>query len=81
MPPNTKTIGMLGKKLNNLVIRHGITNTRSESYLKHAAYANGNEITDYAFVSRGINVTNLKFERSEASDHLPRVLECDLTRA
>lgn len=75
MPPTTKTMGILDKELENLIVKYGVKNTRSASYLKTAEYAHGAEITDHTLVSNGIDVKRFEVPDTEISDHLPMVLE------
>jgi endonuclease/exonuclease/phosphatase family metal-dependent hydrolase len=80
LPPETITMKMLSNVLKNLVVMYGITNTRSESYLKHASYTHGKEITDHMLVSNEIKVKGFKVRNIEISDHLPMILYFELKR-
>lgn len=57
--------------LRNLIVEHGITNTRSSHYEKPERFA------DYAFVSDGVTVNDFKVLPDEVSDHLALFLDFD----
>ncbi len=78
LPPNTETMSMLGKNMDNMITKYDIHNTRSEHYLKNAKYANGAEITDHILVSEGITVKNFEVMKEEVSDHLPLSIEFEI---
>lgn len=74
LPPHTKTMELLEKNMDNLIVRYKIKNTRSRLYLKNAKYANGAEITDHILISRDVKATGFKVLDTNVSDHLPLIL-------
>lgn len=67
--PNTKSIGMLGEQLKDLIKEFNIRTTRTKFYPGKEKFA------DYTFVSRGIKVKDFRVPELEISDHLPMILE------
>ena len=67
--PNTESIHLIEKKLDNLIKRYAITSTRSELYPKPIRFA------DFTFVTPGVDVRNFRVPDVIISDHLPMILE------
>lgn len=73
--PNTQSINVLDSKLNNLINIYNIKNTRTKF-----DDGSGKEelICDYIFVNNMVKVNELKILDSNASDHLPLILDFDI---
>ena len=69
LSPDTESIKMLEKDMINLVIKSGITSTRTSLYSKSEKFA------DYVFTSPEVEVINFKILPNEVSDHTPLLLE------
>jgi endonuclease/exonuclease/phosphatase family metal-dependent hydrolase len=69
LKPETESLAILGKEMNNLITKYGITDTRSSHYLKMGRYG------DYMLKSPGIKVEKFEVLKIDVSDHLPLVLE------
>ncbi len=67
--PDSKSIALLEDGLVNLIKEHRITSTRS------ALYTRAEKFADYTFVSSDVKVISFAVPYTEASDHLPMVLE------
>ena len=55
--------------MRNLIKEFGVTSTRTSFYTKPVKFA------DYVFVSKDINLKNLKILPHEVSDHTPLLIE------
>ncbi len=64
--PDTESVAILEKGMQNLIKEHGINSTRT-SYYKRAA--EGGSHADYAFISPEIHVSDFKVMPEEVSDH------------
>jgi endonuclease/exonuclease/phosphatase family metal-dependent hydrolase len=68
--PDTESMEIIESVgLRNLVIEHGVTDTRTKFYKKEERFA------DYILVSRGIQVNDFKVLPDEVSDHAPLYLD------
>jgi endonuclease/exonuclease/phosphatase family metal-dependent hydrolase len=67
--PDTESIRILEKGMNNLVKLYNITSTRTSFYPKEEKFA------DYVLTSPDINVEHFEILHHEVSDHLPLFLE------
>lgn len=67
--PDTESIRMLEKGMTNLVIKNGITSTRTSLYSKSEKFA------DYIFTSPEVGVIDFKILPDVVSDHTPLLLE------
>lgn len=72
LTPETEALSILEKGMINLIIKYGITSTRSPLY-RH--YKTGLRFADYVLVSPDVNVRDFKVSDVEISDHLPMILE------
>lgn len=66
---NTKSLEMLEKNMVNLIKKYNIQTTRNEYFPGEDKFA------DYTFVSPNVKVKNFEVPNSDASDHLPMILE------
>ncbi len=71
LDPDTKSIAILAEWMNNLIVQHEIQTTRSKLYDKYGKI----NFADYAFVSLDLIIKNFTVPYSEASDHLPLIIE------
>ncbi len=71
--PDTESVKILTKDMNNLIQMHGITSTRTPFYPKEEKYA------DYVFTSPNINVNTFEVLKDEVSDHSPLLLHFGLS--
>ncbi len=69
--PDTTSLEMLVKWRRNLIKEYEIPTTRSKLYTKPLKFA------DYAIITTDIHVRDFSVPYSEASDHLPLILEID----
>lgn len=69
LKPDTKSIEILEKGMNNLVKIYGVKSTRTSYYEKAEKFA------DYIFVSPDVTVKDFQVLPDEASDHSPLLLE------
>ncbi len=67
--PATESIRMLEKNMINLVVKNGITSTRTSLYSKPEKFA------DYIFISPEVEVIDFKILPDVVSDHAPLLLE------
>ncbi len=67
--PDTKSLAMIGEGLVDLIKEHKIKSTRSALYGKLEQFA------DYTFVSPDVKILKFEVPYTEASDHLPMVLD------
>ena len=67
--PDTKSLEIIGNGLINLIKNKSIQTTRNVFYTKPDKFA------DYTFVSPDVKVINFEVPYTEASDHLPMILE------
>lgn len=77
--PDTESIRMIegaGTGMRNLITDFAITTTRSA--FSYGQYPEGDRqyFADFAFVSRGIRISDFRVPQKEISDHLPLILEC-----
>jgi endonuclease/exonuclease/phosphatase family metal-dependent hydrolase len=72
LTPDTQSINLLEKSLNNLIKDFKIKLTRSNFYDRLKL---GDTFADYVFVSKGVVVNNFKVLPDEVSDHLPLFLD------
>lgn len=70
--PDTESIKILEKNLQNLIPLYGICSTRTSFYLKEEKYA------DYIFTSPEIRINSFAVLPDVVSDHAPLLLECDI---
>lgn len=70
--PDTESIRILGKNMDNLIKKYNIKSTRTNLYLKNEKFA------DYIFTSQGIKVGNFKVMDDVVSDHAPLFLDFKL---
>lgn len=69
--PDTESLSILSNWMRNLITEYDIKTTRSKLYWKPLQYA------DYAIISNEIKVQSFAVPYSEASDHLPLILEIE----
>lgn len=71
--PDTLSLRIIQEELNlkNLVIEYDINSTRSALYPYEDSFA------DYSFVSPSLNVSSFVVPQTEASDHLPLIIDVD----
>lgn len=75
--PETESIAMFARAgYRNLIAEYGVGLTRSSHYRDMETYKD--YVSDYAFVSPGIRVTDFRVMPDEVSDHLPLVVEFSL---
>jgi endonuclease/exonuclease/phosphatase family metal-dependent hydrolase len=67
--PETQSLAILTQGRRNLISEYSIATTRSALYTKPLPYA------DYAIVSPDIVIKSFAVPYTEASDHLPLVVE------
>lgn len=72
LAPDTESIKILEKNMNNLIKERGFQSTRSSIYEKPGKFA------DYVLVSSSIKVNDFKVMPNEVSDHLPLYLDFTL---
>ncbi len=72
--PETKSVAILEKGMNNLIKEYKIISTRSKISLKQHS-DNPQYFADYIFVTPDIKVDDFKVISTEISDHLPLLLE------
>lgn len=71
--PDTESLRIIRGELVDLVATHGIATTRSALYEKRGQFP----FADYALVSPELNVRSFRVPDTEASDHLPLILEIE----
>jgi endonuclease/exonuclease/phosphatase family metal-dependent hydrolase len=72
LPSSSLFHALRSKRLEDLVVRTGITDTRTSYYSKSLRYA------DYMLVSPEVGVTRFAVRQSpEVSDHRPLILDCE----
>lgn len=69
LSPETESIKMIDKKMNNLIKMHKISSTRTDFYNKDEKHA------DYVFTSPEIKIDNFKVMEDAVSDHTPILLD------
>jgi endonuclease/exonuclease/phosphatase family metal-dependent hydrolase len=69
--PDTESVGILEKGMNNLVKSHGVKTTRTSFYNKPEKFA------DYIFTSPEIAINRFEVMPDEVSDHAPLMLDFD----
>jgi len=69
LKPDTESISLIEKGMNNLIKRYDINSTRSNLYQKEEKFA------DYIFTSPEIMVNSFEVLNDEVSDHLPLLLD------
>lgn len=69
LQPDSQSIAILEKNMNNLIKNSAFTSTRSSYYSKPDKFA------DYILVSPDINVKHFQVLQDEVSDHLPLLVE------
>ncbi len=74
--PDTESIGMLDKKLRNLIKEYKITNTRNE--VSWRKFNTKQYFADYTFVSPDVKVKSFEVPYNEVSDHLPMILDFNI---
>lgn len=73
--PNTKSIQMINRKMKNLIDIYSIKSTRPTF---NDGLDKGNIVCDYIFVNDKIKVNDFKVLQSNASDHLPLLLDFEI---
>lgn len=73
--PNTKSIQMINRKMKNLIDIYNIKSTRPTF---NDGLDKGNIVCDYIFVNDKIKVNDFKVLQSNASDHLPLLLDFEI---
>ncbi len=68
--PDTQSVKILDKSLENLIKKYGITSTRSSLY-----FSTNSKFADYVFVSKEIAVSKFEILQDVVSDHLPLMTE------
>lgn len=74
--PHTQSMQVFNSDFTNLVDKYNILSTRPKSNELSKEKRN---VVDYIFVSKGIIVNSFNVIESDVSDHLPLVLEFDIT--
>lgn len=72
--PDTKSIIMLEEKLENLIKKFNISNTRSR-LSSYFGSSDEQKFADYILVSSGIAIKDFQIFNDQVSDHLPMYLE------
>ena len=72
--PNTQSLALLSARYRNLISEYGIATTRSDLYDKKQIMP----LADYCFVSGGVKVKDFQVPNTEASDHLPLILDFEI---
>lgn len=73
--PESQSIKIMNEKMTNLIDRYGITSTRPKF---DDGLDKGELVCDYIFVNDKVKVNDFKVLDSEASDHLPILLDFDI---
>ena len=73
--PDTDSIGVFAPELTSLVDQFNIASTRPATNELNCEKRN---VVDYIFVTKGVTVKNFEVIESDASDHLPLLLEFEL---
>ncbi len=76
LDPETESIKILEKNLENLIKTHDIKSTRNQ--ISWNKFANVQNFADYVFVSEGIKVIDFLVPYNEVSDHLPLILDFEI---
>jgi endonuclease/exonuclease/phosphatase family metal-dependent hydrolase len=80
LDPHAKSVRMFAEAgYHNLIDEYGIETTRN--HLAWDRFPDRQLYADYAFVTPSVYVERFEVPRNEVSDHLPMVLEFDLTGA
>jgi endonuclease/exonuclease/phosphatase family metal-dependent hydrolase len=74
--PDTNSIELLNQEFINLCNEYNIQSTRPET---NELSNTSRNIVDYIFVNKNVQVTNFEVIKSDVSDHLPLVIDFDLT--
>jgi endonuclease/exonuclease/phosphatase family metal-dependent hydrolase len=69
LKPDTESIKILEKGMNNLIHKHNVESTRTSLYTKDEKFA------DYVFTSPEITVNHFEVLDDEVSDHAPLLVE------
>lgn len=69
--PDTESVHMIEKRMNNLVVEHKIMSTRTSLYTYEEKFA------DYVFLSHDARETSFAVMPDEVSDHVPLFVEFD----